>query len=158
MIDGKECNNILINGLITSYESIKDKNNKLIEDDDDIYEVIKYLFDEKIMHYYFKQKEDEIIKHQKVEDIKMPKSSKRESDKIKELGLTMEELKSIARKIGIQNYENLSRIELFKEIDKLEPSKESKKVKITSSLLLKRKKRIGFKPKKKAKKSIEIKH
>ena len=43
----------------------------------------------------------------------MPKSSKRESDKIKELGLTKEELKSIARKIGIQNYENLSRIELF---------------------------------------------
>ena len=56
MIDGKECNNILINGLITSYESIKDKNNKLIEDDDDIYEVIKYLFDKKIMHYYFKKK------------------------------------------------------------------------------------------------------
>ena len=43
------------------------------------------------MHYYFKPKEDEIIKHQKVEDIKIPKSSKNESDKIKELGLTMEE-------------------------------------------------------------------
>ena len=50
------------------------------------------------------QKEDEIIKHQKVEDIKMPKSSKNESDKIKELGLTMEELKSIAKKIGIKKY------------------------------------------------------
>ena len=37
------------------------------------------------------QKADETIKHQKVEDIKMPKSSKNESDKIKELGLTMEE-------------------------------------------------------------------
>ena len=94
------------------------------------------------MYYYFKQKKDEIIKHQKAEDIKMPKSSKNESDKIKELGLTMEELKSIARKIGIKNYENLSRIELVKEIDKLEPSKESKKKKITSSLLLKGKKRI----------------
>ena len=59
----------------------------------------------------------------------MPKSSKNESDKIKELGLTMKELKSIARKIGIKNYENLSRIELVKEIDKLQPSKESKKKK-----------------------------
>ena len=112
------------------------------------------------MHYYLKQKEDEIIKHKKVEDIKMPKSSKNESDKIKELGLTMEELKSIARKIGIKYYENLSRIELVKEIDKLEPSKESKKKKITRSLLLKGKKSIGFKPKKKSKKrkSIKIKH
>ena len=54
----------------------------LFGDDDDIYEGIKYLFDEKIMHYYFKQKADEIIKYQKVEDIKMPKSSKNESDKI----------------------------------------------------------------------------
>ena len=99
------------------------------DDDDDIYEGIKYLFDEKIMYYYFKQKEDEKIKHQKVEDIKMPKSSKNEFDKIKELGLTMEELKLIARKIGIKNYENLSRIELVKEIDKLEPPKESKKKK-----------------------------
>ena len=40
----------------------------------------------------------------------MPKSSKNETDKIKELGLTMKELKSLARKIGIKNYENLSRI------------------------------------------------
>ena len=49
----------------------------------------------------------------------------------------MEELKSIARKIGIKNYENLSRIELVIEFDKFEPPKESKKKKITSSLLLK---------------------
>ena len=40
------------------------------------------------------------------------------SDKIKELGLTMEELKETAKKIGAKNYENLSRIELVKEIDK----------------------------------------
>ena len=59
----------------------------------------------------------------------MPKSSKNESNKIKELGLTMEELKSIARKIDIKDYENLSRIELVKEIDKLELPKESKKKK-----------------------------
>ena len=75
------------------------------------------------------QKADEIIKHQKVEDTKMPKSSKNESDKIKELGLTMEELKSVARKTGVKNYENLSRIELVKEIDKLEPPKKTKKKK-----------------------------
>ena len=50
----------------------------------------------------------------------------------------MEELKSIARKIGVKNYENISRIELVKEIDKLEPPKELKK--ITSSALLKGKK------------------
>ena len=60
------------------------------------------------MYYYFKQKDHKKIKHQKVEDIKMSKSSKNESDKIKELGLTMEELKSIARKIGIKHYENFS--------------------------------------------------
>ena len=107
------------------------------------------------MQYYFKQKADEIIKHQKVEDIKMPKSSKNESDKIKELGLTMEKLKSIARKIGVKNYENLSRIELVKEIDKLEQAKELKKKKITSSLLLEGKK-IGFKPKKKSKPKKDV--
>ena len=56
--------------------------------------------------------------------------------------------------MGIKNYENLSRIELLKEIDKLEKSKESKKKKITSSLLLKGKKRIGFKPKKKSKTKV----
>ena len=100
------------------------------------------------------QRADELFKHQKVEDIKMSKSSKNESDKIKELGLTMEELKSIARKIGVKNYESLSRIELVKEIDKLEPPKESKKKKITSSLLLKGKK-IGFKPKKKQKRTCK---
>ena len=175
MIDDEECNNRLINNLLTSYEKINDESNKLIENDandlindlviscelinnedddndDDIYEGIKYLFDEKIMYYYFKQKDDEIIKHQKVEDIKMPKSSKNESDKRKELGLIMEDLKSIARKTGIKNYENLSSIELVKEIDKLEPSKESKGKKTTSNLLLKGKKRIGFKPKKKSQK------
>ena len=74
------------------------------------------------MHYYFKQNEFEyeIIEHQKVEDINMVKSSKNESDKIKELWLTMKELRTIARKIGVKNYENFLRIELVKEIDKLE--------------------------------------
>ena len=32
----------------------------------------------------------------------------------------MKELKAIARKIGVKNYENLSRIRLVEEIDKLE--------------------------------------
>ena len=87
------------------FYGVKNIRNLFDDDDDDIYEGIEYLFDEKIMYYYFKQKNDELIKHQKVEDIKMPKSLKNESAKIKELGLTMEELKSIARKIGIKNYE-----------------------------------------------------
>ena len=64
----------------------------------------------------------------------------------------MGELKSIARKVGIKNYENLSRIELVKEIDKLEPSKESKKKKITSSPLLKGKKELDLNLKKSKKK------
>ena len=73
------------------------------------------------------QKAYEVIEHQKVEDINMVRPSKNESDKIKELGLTMEELKAIARKIVVKNYENLSRIRLVEETNKLEPSKELKK-------------------------------
>ena len=88
------------------------------------------LIDEIIEH-----KKTEIIRCQKVEDINMLKSSRNESDKIKELGLTMKELKAIARKRGVKNYENLSRIRLVEEIDKLEPSKELKKKKIVGSLL-----------------------
>ena len=40
------------------------------------------------MRYYFKQNasENKVIEHQKVEDINMSKSSKNESNKIKELG------------------------------------------------------------------------
>ena len=57
----------------------------------------------------------------------MLKSSKNKSNKIKELGLTMKELKAIARKIRVNDYEIFSRIRLVEEIDKLEPSKELKK-------------------------------
>ena len=66
------------------------------------------------------------------------------------MGLTVGELKSTARKIGIKNYEN----EIMKilKIDKLEPSKESKKKKITSSLLLKGKKALDLNLKKSKKK------
>ena len=62
------------------------------------------------MHYYFKQNafENKVIEHQKVEDITL----------------------KIARKRGVKNYGNLSRIESVKEIDKLEPPKESKKKKL----------------------------
>ena len=76
----------------------------------------------------------------------MSKSSKIESDKTMQSGLTMEELKATARKIGVKNYENLSRIRLVEEIDKVEASKELKNEKVASSLLLKGKKKIGFKP------------
>ena len=86
----------------------------------------------------------------------MAKSSKNESYKIKELGLTMKKLKAIARKTVIKNYENLSRIELVKEIDKLEPSKELKKKKIVNSLLLKGKKNTGFKPRKSKREPVKI--
>ena len=48
----------------------------------------------------------------------------------------MEELKEIAKKIGAKNSENLSRIRLIEETDKLEVSKKLKKKKIVSSLLL----------------------
>ena len=85
--------------------------------------------------------EFEVTEHQTVENINMVKSSKSESDKIKELGLTM---KAIARKISVKNYENLSRIRLVEEIDKLEQSKELKKKKIVSSLLLKGKQKLDL--------------
>ena len=57
------------------------------------------------MHYYFKQNAFEyiVIEHQKVEDMNMLKSSKNESNKVKELELTMKELKAFARKVGVKN-------------------------------------------------------
>ena len=60
----------------------------------------------------------------------MLKSSRNESNKIKKLRLTMKELKAIARKIGVKNYE-------------------LKKKKTVSSLLLKGKKNIGLSLKRK---------
>ena len=44
------------------------------------------------------QKADQVIENQKLEDINMIKSLENESDKIKDLRLTMEELKEIAKK------------------------------------------------------------
>ena len=60
----------------------------------------------------------------------------------------MKELKAIARKIGVKNYENLSRIRLVEEIDKIEPSKELKKKKIVSSLLFRGNKKLDLSLKK----------
>ena len=72
----------------------------------------------------------------------------------------MKELKATARKIGIKNYENLSRIRLVEEIDKLEASKELKKKKVVSSLLLKGRKILDLslrksKPEKDVYKSVK---
>ena len=54
----------------------------------------------------------------------MLKSSR---NKVKELGLTMKELKALVRNRGVKNYENLSRKRLVEEIGKIELSKELKK-------------------------------
>ena len=62
------------------------------------------------------KKDAEIIEDKKVEDIKMPKPSRR-------LVLPKKILKLIARERGVKNYENLSRSELIKEINKLKPAK-----------------------------------
>ena len=72
--------------------------------------------------------EVQIIEDQKVEDINMLKSPRNEWNKIKELELTMKELKSIARKIGVKNNENLSRIRLVEEIDNIEFKKIEKTI------------------------------
>ena len=127
---------------IESSELINDKKDECCEIINDQKDEYCEIFDEIIGH-----KKIEIIRHQKVEDINMLKSSGNESDRIKKLRLAIKELKAIARKRGVKNDENLLRVRSVEEIDKLEPSKELKKKKIVSSLLCRRKK-IGFKPKK----------
>ena len=132
---------------------------ELIEDQKvDIIESCELIEDQKVKLIESKcQKVDKVIENPTAEDINMVKPSKNESNKIKDLELTIDKLKEIARLRGSKNYENLSRIELVKEIDKLEPTKELEKKKITSSFLLKGKKSIGFKPKKKANKKEVLK-
>ena len=66
------------------------------------------------------KKDAEIIEDKMVDDIKMPKSSRR-------LVLPKKILKVIARERGVKNYENLSKSELIKEINKLKPAKAPKK-------------------------------
>ena len=109
-----ECCELIVHEMIEKIECNDDKKdecNELI--DDKKYECCELINNQEV----------EIIEYQKAEDINMLKPSRNESNKIKELGLTMEELKAIARKICIKNYENLSRIRLVEEIYKLEPSK-----------------------------------
>ena len=60
------------------------------------------------------------------------------------MGLTVKELKAIARKRGVKNYENL-----VEEIDKLDQSKELKNKKIVSSLLFRGEKILDLSLKKK---------
>ena len=98
--------------------------------------------------------EVEIIEHQKVENINMLKSSR---DEKYSLDLSKKKLKIIARERGVKNYENLSKSRLIKEINKLKSSKGQKKHrKGVSSLLLKGKRSIGFKPRKKKAKKMFI--
>ena len=78
----------------------------------------------------------EIIEHQKLEDIDMPESSK-------SLMLSKKELRVIARKRGVKNYENLPKSRLIKEMNGLKPSR-----------LLKQKINITFKPRKKSRKDV----
>ena len=67
------------------------------------------------------KKDAEIIDGKKVEDIKMPKSSRR-------LLLPKRILKVIARERGVKNHENLLKSKLIKEINKLKPAKEPKSI------------------------------
>ena len=126
-----ECCELIIHEMIEKIECNDDKKdecNELIDDKkDECCELIN-------------NQEVEIIEDQKVEDIRMLKSSRNESNKTMELGLTMKELKTIARKTGVKNYEKLLRIRLVEEINKFEPPKELKKKSIVSSLLFKKKK------------------
>ena len=132
-----ECCELIEDQKVHYYGLINDQKDELIENVESS-ELIDDQKDE--CCEIIEHKKVEIIRHQKVEDINMLKSSRKESDKIKGLGLTMKELKAIARKRGVKNHENLSKIRLVGETDKLEPSKELKKKKIVSSLLFRGKK------------------
>ena len=138
-----ECCELIIHEMIEKIECNDDKKDECKDDKkDECNELIDDKKDE--CCELINNQEVEIIEDQKVEDINMLKSSRNKPNKIKELGLTMKELKAIARKIGVKNYENLSRIRLVEEIDKLEPSKELKKKKLLVVYYLEEK-NIGFK-------------
>ena len=155
LIKDKDCINKLIEDKNDVHQLIKEiiEPCELIEDQEDINKLIAYcelnkeetIDDQKgknceIIDEIIKDKKITTYRPQKVENINMLKSSRNEFNKIKELGLTMKELKATARKRGVKNYENLSRIRLVEEIDKTEPKEELKKKKIVSSLLSKGKK------------------
>ena len=152
-----ECCELIIHEMIEKIEGTDDKKGECNDDKkDECNELIDNKKDE--CCELINNQEVEITEDQKIDDINMLQSSRNESNKIKELGLTIKELKAIARKIGVKNYENLSRIRLVEEIDKLEPSKELKRKKIVSSLLFRVKKILDLNLKKsEQKRSIGIK-
>ena len=133
-----ECGELIIHEMTEKIECNDDKKDECNNDKkDECNELIDDKKDE--CCELINNQEVEIIEDQKVEDINMLKSSRNESNTIKESELTMKELKTIARKIGAKNYENVSRIRLVEEIDELEPSKELKKKIVVSSLLERKK-------------------
>ena len=111
----------------------------------------------------------EIIEDQKVEDINMLKSSVIEFDTIRKVDLTEHELRVITVLRGVKNYENLSKSSLIKQINKIELSEESKKIKKNPEIDTKKSFRlkkdniknkrgnIEFKLRKEGKKLLEIK-
>ena len=106
----------IIDELIEKIEScqlINDQKDQLIDDPkDECCEIIKH-------------KNVEIIEHQKTEDINMLKLS---IDNSKRLNPLKKELRVIARERGVKNYENLSKRELIKEINKLKAATGPKKI------------------------------
>ena len=76
------------------------------------------------------------------------------TDELKKLNPLKKELRVIARDRGAKNYKNLSKSELIREINKLKPKNHKK---IVSSLLFRREKNIGFKPKEKVNKKEVLK-
>ena len=70
----------------------------------------------------------EIMEDQTVEDINTLKSSIIESDAIRKLNLTEDELRVITMLSGVKNYENLSKSSLIKEINEIKLSEEPKKI------------------------------
>ena len=111
-----ECCELIIHEMIEKIECNDDKKDECNDDKkDECNELIDDKKDE--CCELINIQEAEIIEDQMGQDVNMLKSSRNESNKIKELGLTMKELKAIVRKIGVKNYENLSRITLVEEIE-----------------------------------------
>ena len=129
-------------------ELIEDYDAKIIESCE--------LIDKKFTKNGLKQEEIKnlnsiIIEYEKNGDIDM---SRLLTDELKKLNPLKKELRVIARDRGAKNYKNLSKSELIREINKLKPKNHKK---IVSSLLFRREKNIGFKPKEKVNKKEVLK-
>ena len=112
----------------------------------------------------------EIIEDQKVKDINMLKLSIIESDAIRRLNLTEDELSVIAMLRSVKNYENLSKSSLIKAINKLKLPEEQKKIafkkypkkdtrksfRLKKDIIKKERGNVEFKLRKEGKKSLEI--